>query len=163
MKFRNKVLSLLFTSRKKKVKLKKKEAPAKKMKVKMRVKSADSPAAQEKAAVQPGEAVWTEPAARVEEAVQPTMLILPAEHAMYRLFEIWQAEAGFQPSPDLRLEDPGVLPAGWEKKELERLKTGITRATSNRVGLLKPKNAPKPPEGEEPSLPTLGADPAGRR
>ena len=69
MKFRNKVLSLLFTSRKKKVKLKKKEAPAKKMKVKMRVKSVDSPAAQEKAAVQPGEAVWTEPAARVEEAV----------------------------------------------------------------------------------------------
>ena len=159
MKFRNKVLSRLFTFKKKKVKLKKKEAPAKKMKVKMRVKSADHPAAQEKDAMQPETAVRAEAAARVEDAVQPTILILPAEHAMYRLFEVWQAEAGFQPSPDLRLENPGVLPAGWEKKELERLKSGITRVASARAGKLKPKNTPKPPEGEEPALPTLDAEP----
>lgn len=144
MKFREMVFSRLFT-------FKKKKAPAKKMKLKM--KPAERPAAQEKDAAVP------ETAVQAETAVQPTMLILPAEHAMYRLFSLWEQEAGVQPSPELRLEDPGVLPDGWAAKELERLKSGITRAASARVGALKPKPGVRPPDGGEPPLPVLDAEP----
>ena len=88
----------------------------------------------------------------------PSLLVLPAGHAVHRLFELWVRQTGRRPPPRIQLDDPGILPEGWLAPEMERLEAAITAAAGARLDKLKPDGKAK--TGEEPAPPpALDAEP----
>ena len=70
--------------------------------------------------------------AALKEEKDPTLLELPPDHPLHRLWKLRRAEERSQPPLQLRLEDRGALPPGAVSKEMGRLKQALTAAAAAR-------------------------------
>ena len=84
-------------------------------------------------------------------------LELPQDHALHKLWSVYREQAGWQPKPDLTLEEPldPLLPDEEGKAELLRLQMVVNSSANGRLELLRTQK--KEGEGEQSSLPDLDA------
>ena len=99
----------------------------------------------------------------------PVLLLLPPEHALYKLWNLRTEEAGPLPAPELRLSapegEPEAISAEAAKQERIRLQVAVTSAANKRLTKAVPKgkdrNKAKNPEAAEeepPPRPNLDAE-----
>ena len=92
-----------------------------------------------------------------------SLLELNAEHQIYRLYNQRRQEAGYLPAPRLCLDEDGTLPPELVRRELNRLRTVLTRACSARLkeakgqygGRKKSSREPEEAEDDSPALDAL--------
>lgn len=103
------------------------------------------------------------PQAAASEAPKPVSvpaLKLPPEHAVFRLWELRQQQAGWLPRPELRLEMPqgAAPPEGGLDGELSRLRSAVDASADRRLRQIQSaqKDAAAE-EGQEPPPPDLDA------
>ncbi len=74
-----------------------------------------------------------------EKPVDPALLELSAEHPIIRLYNLRSQEIGGLSTPQLRLDDQGILSPDSLGRELGRLRQGITAAAISRLAKAVPK------------------------
>ncbi len=92
----------------------------------------------------------------------PAGLQLPPEHALYRLWEMYQAQEGQGPAPKLSLEgtvnQQEILSEQELKREIPRLLTVVNSTAASRLADAKPSKKPgQQEEGKEEGPPKLDA------
>ncbi len=75
--------------------------------------------------------------AQAEGIFDRSLLELPAEHPLCRLYELRRQEAGYLPAPHLSLDEEGVFPEEMIQRELGRLRTSLTSLCSSRMKQVK--------------------------
>ena len=89
----------------------------------------------------------------------PFRLEMGQDHALYKLWRLWQDQAGRQPSPSLRFEEPDgggeVIPAAQARQELARLLLTVNATANQRLNKAVPPEKKQPQEGEGPPPPPV--------
>ena len=65
--------------------------------------------------------------------VNPSLLELPAEHAINRLYDQRQRENGYLPAPRICLDEDGLLPPDLVEQEKKRIQTALNSVCSARL------------------------------
>ena len=68
-----------------------------------------------------------------------TRLMLSPEHAVYRLWGLWRAQADNLPPPDFRLTGAEGMPEKWLRQELMRLQMAVNAAANRRASAAAPQ------------------------
>ena len=97
---------------------------------------------------QPEEEIREEPKDMEEEASavpvaggrDPSVLELPSDHPIHRLYNLRRKEAGYLPTPRFCMDEDGVLPEEMVSRERNRLRTVLTGKCAARLKQAKEKN-----------------------
>lgn len=84
-------------------------------------------------------------------AVDPALVELPAEHAIFRILEQARRESQHLPTPRISLDEEGVVPAEVVAREKKRVQTLLSSACNARMKKInaKAKTQAKKKKGEE--------------
>lgn len=91
-------------------------------------KSSGEPALQEEETSAPQDP----PPSQAAASNDPSVLELPADHPLHRLWELWQQQAGPLPALRLCMDEDGVLPPALPAKEKPRLQSALKALCSTR-------------------------------